>query len=280
MFHGFQVEIAKEYGVDVAVMVNHFDFWLTHNKANGKNIYEGKVWTYNSIQAMCDIFPYWTVNQIRRSLEKMLSGGVLEKGNHNQVKYDRTTWYTFTNAFCENHKCILQFCQMEVAKTTNGLGESHEPIPVNNQVGTQVNKQKKGNVILSFPEGMPENYKNEILIFIEHRKEMKKPMTQRALDMIVKKLEPFTPEERTTAINNAIISLWSDVFPQKKKDKYGKEVPASRPSTILQFRPTHCDICGKELVDGRCICGRRIFLENGKYIFEDAFDRSDIHELR
>ena len=143
----------------------------------------------------------------------------------------------------------------------------------------KTHKEKKGDFVFSFPEGMPEKYKNELLIFIEHRKEMKKPMTQRALDMIVNKLEPFTPEERTTAITNAIISLWSDVYPQKKKDKFGKEVPDSRPSKSVDSRPTHCDICGRELVNGKCACGRQVFLTMGKYVFEDTGSKSDMLKM-
>jgi hypothetical protein len=184
---------------------------------------------------------------------------------------------------------ILESLEPISAFPTIGKSENREARQSGNQqllstenITNDKKKQrtKKADFFLSFPEGISESYKTELVNFIEHRKELRKPMTQRALDIIVKELEPFTNEERTTAINNSIASGWAGVFPQKKKDKYGKEVPASRPSTILQFRPTHCDICGKELVDGRCICGRRIFLENGKYIFEDAFDRSDIHELR
>jgi len=142
MAHGFDVDIAKEYGVDVAIMVNHFDFWLSHNKANRKNEHEGKTWTFNSVSAFLEIFPYWTENQVRRILDIMLKRNILLKDNHNQSKYDRTLWYTFTNEFLSDHKSILQFSQMEVRESKNGFGENNEPIPVEYHITTQLNNHK------------------------------------------------------------------------------------------------------------------------------------------
>lgn len=129
MTHIFDTDIAKEYGVDIAIVVNNIAFWLQKNKANNKHIYEGKVWTYNSTKAFCELFPYWTENQIRRILDKMQDLEIIQSGNYNKVSYDRTKWYTFTDAFVEKHKSICEFCQMESADLPNGIGENHEPIP-------------------------------------------------------------------------------------------------------------------------------------------------------
>jgi len=138
MAHGFEPDIAKEYSVDIAIMVNHFDYWLTHNKANKTNENEGTYWTYNSISAFMKIFPYWTDNQIRRIVKSMLDKDVIRTGNFNQHKYDRTTWYTFTDAFVEKHKSMLAFSQMEVGKKPNGSEQSNEPIPHDNQLDNQI----------------------------------------------------------------------------------------------------------------------------------------------
>ena len=48
MKHIFDVDIAKEYGVNEAVILESMNYWIQKNKANGKHFYEGEYWTYNS----------------------------------------------------------------------------------------------------------------------------------------------------------------------------------------------------------------------------------------
>jgi len=131
MQHHFDSEIAQEYGIDIAVLVNNLDFWLRKNKANNRNIHDQKVWTYNSVSAFCELFPYWSENQIRHILKKMEDEGIIEVGNFNKSTYDRTKWYTFTNAFVKSHTSICDISQMEVVDLPNGFGKSNRPIPDN-----------------------------------------------------------------------------------------------------------------------------------------------------
>ena len=46
MKHIFDVDIAKEYGVNEAVILESMNYWVQKNKANGKHFYEGEYWTY------------------------------------------------------------------------------------------------------------------------------------------------------------------------------------------------------------------------------------------
>jgi len=189
----------------------------------------------------------------------------LEKGNHNQVKYDRTTWYTFTESFCKNHKSILQFCQMEVAKTTNGFGENNEPIPVSNHPEKQLNKQKKESLDLSFLDQEPEKYKQAFLEYVEHRKSLKKPMNQQQVETTHKRLLTVSINERIESIEASISAGWQGLFlPKSKKQEPAKTTQPVNP------RPTHCDHCGKPMVTNKCSCGRQLFSNNGVYSFEDG----------
>ncbi len=137
MTHTFDTEVAKEYGVDIAIVVNNIAFWLQKNKANKKHIYNGKIWTYNTTKAFTELFPYWTDNQIRRILDNMQKAGIIEIGNYNATAYDRTKWYTFTDAFVKTHTSICENTQMDLAKNPNGFDENHEPIPDNKPVDKQ-----------------------------------------------------------------------------------------------------------------------------------------------
>lgn len=46
MKHIFDVEIAKKYGINVAVILENMSYWIKKNEANDKHFYEGKYWTY------------------------------------------------------------------------------------------------------------------------------------------------------------------------------------------------------------------------------------------
>jgi len=92
--HSFSVEVATLFGVDEAILIENFRFWLAKNKANGRHFYDGHFWTYNSSKAMAELFPYWSPKQIERIVSKLKVAGVLKVGHYSQNAYDRTNWYT------------------------------------------------------------------------------------------------------------------------------------------------------------------------------------------
>lgn len=118
MQHHFDTEHAKEYGILEAVLINHFSFWIAKNKANKKNYFEGRYWTYNSNKALAELFPYVSESQIRRALDKLVSIGVLVKGNFSVNSYDRTLWYSFGD------NCNLQNEQIHLTNSSNGSNEN------------------------------------------------------------------------------------------------------------------------------------------------------------
>ena len=96
MEHAFNTNVAKEYDVDIAILLNNFKFWTINNLANDRHIHDGLCWTFNSIPALCIIFPYWTRHQIEHLLNKCKKLGLIVSGNYNNHKYDRTRWYALT----------------------------------------------------------------------------------------------------------------------------------------------------------------------------------------
>jgi hypothetical protein len=117
MNYSFDIKDAEKYGVNEAIMINNFKFWIIKNYANNKHYYEGRTWTYNSMNALSELFPFWSVRQIRYTLESLIKQDVLITGNFNEDKRDRTLWYAFqneefwwkntANAFGENDKTDL-----------------------------------------------------------------------------------------------------------------------------------------------------------------------------
>lgn len=125
MQHSFDVDIAKEYGILEAILLNNIWFWIEKNKANNTNYYDGNYWTYNSTRAFNELFPYASQRQIQNALKKLIEQGILQTGNYNKIAYDRTLWYAFT----KKGKCIMQKCKMEDAEMLNGNSENVKPIP-------------------------------------------------------------------------------------------------------------------------------------------------------
>jgi hypothetical protein len=115
MEHHFNIEDAKKYGITEAVILHNIRFWIMKNKANNTHFHDGEYWTYNSVAAFTELFPYLTKDQIRRALESLEDAGAIKTGNYNQSPYDRTKWYCIVPQidlakedlpFGENHKCI------------------------------------------------------------------------------------------------------------------------------------------------------------------------------
>ena len=117
---------AEQYGVDEAVMLHHIRYWVAKNEANDHNYRDGKYWTYNTQSALAQLFPYWSARKVGRILSKLEEAGAIESGNYNDKKYDRTKWFTLSNA---NDKTG----NVHLSKLTNANTETVEPIPNNNQ---------------------------------------------------------------------------------------------------------------------------------------------------
>lgn len=86
--------VAARYGFEEAVFLHSLMFWYRTNRANDRNFRDGRWWTYNTIRAFEDIFPWWSAKQIRRIADSCREQGALVTGNYNQDRRDRTVWYS------------------------------------------------------------------------------------------------------------------------------------------------------------------------------------------
>lgn len=156
MQHSFDAELAKEYGILEAILIQNIYFWIEKNKANNKHFYDGRYWTYNSRKAFSEMFPYSSYDKIRRALEKLESLNILITGNYNKQWSDRTLWYSFSDVGLS----IVQKRQMQMANFTNDNrqncqmtnGNTATPIPYINTDIKPDNKQ----------ENIKENYNSDL----------------------------------------------------------------------------------------------------------------------
>lgn len=223
MQHSFNVEIAKKYGILEAILLNHLWFWIKKNKANNTNYFDGNYWTYNSKKAFSELFPYASERQIGYALKKLIDCGLVITGNYNKSSYDRTLWYAITKV----GYFILQNCEMETTKLLNGNDEIVQPIPdINTDINTD-NNNKKERKKTSYDEILnsmveDDDVKNTICDYIKMRKLIKKPMTDRALTMLINKLEKLSSDKdiQIKILEKSILKNWIDIYPYKEENNY------------------------------------------------------------
>ncbi len=93
--NGFDTGYAMAYGVEEAIMIVHFQHFISGNANRNHNFREGRFWTYDRLKDFPNHFPYWTVKQVRRILNSLVKQKVLIKGEFNGCWSDRTQWYAF-----------------------------------------------------------------------------------------------------------------------------------------------------------------------------------------
>lgn len=125
MQHHFDIDLAKKYGILEAVLLDNFCFWTVKNAANEVHIHDGRVWTYNSVKAFCEMFPYASQKQIRSALAHLEAEGLIVAGNFNESAYDRTKWYALT----DDALSICPTGQMHLPSRANRLAPQGKPIP-------------------------------------------------------------------------------------------------------------------------------------------------------
>ena len=224
MQHSFNVEIAKKYGILEAVLLNHLWFWIKKNKANNTNYFDGNYWTYNSKKAFSELFPYASERQIDYALKKLIDCGLVITGNYNKSSYDRTLWYAITKVGYS----ILQNCEMETTKLLNGNDEIVQPIPdINTDINTDNNNNKKERKKTSYDEILnsmveDDDVKNTICDYIKMRKLIKKPMTDRAVTMLINKLFKLSNNKQIQIkiLEQSILKNWTDIYPYKEENNY------------------------------------------------------------
>lgn len=133
MQHSFNVRFAQKYGIEEAIIVHNLYFWLQKNLANGKHIYNGRVWTYNSNAAFSALFPYINKTKIFRVLKNLEESGVLLKGLFNENKMDKTLWYAFSD-FGIEELSVCGYAVFDFIKMNHRDLQNEPTIPYNNNI--------------------------------------------------------------------------------------------------------------------------------------------------
>jgi len=153
----FDLDLAVEYGVDEAILMHNFIFWISKNKENGTNGHDGRTWTHQTIRELSEKFPFWTEKQIYRIVKSCVSQGLIRKGNFNKIGYDRTIWYALNDeSLLPSYKENVGVSSMksssgdlersnfvktlnQFTRPLNGSAKKDRPIPYSTTISTSYN---------------------------------------------------------------------------------------------------------------------------------------------
>lgn len=143
----FNGEIAKTYGIDGAVFIQNLYLWILKNKANGRHFYEGKNWTYNSISAFTELFPFWSKKQIERLIKKLENDGAIKVGNFNENPLDRTRWFTLSEEIIRTYKTVYPISRNREMQNPKSGNDNILLYNLNNRVSSNnLNSNKENNL--------------------------------------------------------------------------------------------------------------------------------------
>jgi hypothetical protein len=127
--HSFSTDFAALYGVNEAILIHHFQFWITFNRRLKRNIREGRCWTYQTRREIQAHFPYWNFEKVRRICENLVKLKVLITGKFNKNPIDKTLWYAFADeeAFQVDENSIKSYER----QNCHTKGKIATPIPDN-----------------------------------------------------------------------------------------------------------------------------------------------------
>ena len=130
--HSFSQDLAEKYGVEEAILIHHFQYWIKFNREAGKNLHDGKTWMFQTRKEMAAHLTYWNFDKVKYLCEKLVSLGVLETNNFNKKGFDKTLWYAFVNE--EDMIGIKKIVTKGKSahgegKSAHGEGKSAQPIP-------------------------------------------------------------------------------------------------------------------------------------------------------
>lgn len=145
--HYFNTTVAKEVGVNAAVIFENLSFWIHQNAKNGRNLKDNKYWTYTTQADLAKQLDYLTVKQVRTAIDKLTQHGYIEIGNYNKMKIDKTHWYSLTEkgvAFSQNGISERPKGQKGSSKKAKGSSQIGEAIPIiNTDIKPNINLENR-----------------------------------------------------------------------------------------------------------------------------------------
>ena len=257
MRHAFNTDLAEKYGIEKALIIDYFAYWVVENMRNERTFHEGRYWVFNSASALSEKFHYISRRTMNQKLQELEADGILISGNFNKNKFDRTKWYSFKDEYAlllDEHRSSAEIAAssrdnlQSIGESSHSIGENCQwsgenchSIKISNTYTDKNSKEFQTDSSLSLANAReakkqeafkipsfinPEIWKD----FEAMRKQIRKPMSERAKKLIVSKLQSLGEDKANEILEQSIVNCWQDVYPLKtgknndKQDEYA-DVP-------------------------------------------------------
>ena len=131
-------QLAKLIGLNEAIVLQQVHYWVNLNEKAGKNFKDDFTWTYNTLKAWQEQFPFWSAMTIRRTIASLEKSGYLISANLNKMRSDKTKWYRVAPDILErvnspdvqNEQSVnVQDEQSIGSNRTSGVSNLSAPLP-------------------------------------------------------------------------------------------------------------------------------------------------------
>ena len=250
MRHAFNTDLAEKYGIEKALIIDYFAYWVVENMRNERNFHEGRYWVFNSASALSEKFHYISRRTMNQKLQELETDGILISGNFNKNKFDRTKWYSFKDEYAwllDEHRSSAEIAassgdnlhsigesSQSIGENCQWSGENCHSIKISNTYTDKNSKEFQTDSSLSLANAReakkqeafkipsfinPEIWKD----FEAMRKQIRKPMSERAKKLIVAKLQSLGEDKANEILEQSIVNCWQDVYPLKADKNNNKE---------------------------------------------------------
>lgn len=196
--------LAKAIGLNEAIFLQQVHYLLNHSRKNA----EGKYWIFNTLEQWQEVFSYWSVSTIRRTIDNLKKQGLLiATDKFNKLKMDKTKWYSVDYERLENINMptakndtpSVQNEQIECSNwTTPSVQNEQMTFVQNEQTNNHKNKNttQDKNIYIKKSENSAISLLAEFGItdqlakdFLTHRKAKNAPITKTALERLQKQAD-------------------------------------------------------------------------------------------
>jgi hypothetical protein len=252
MEHYFNTDVAKDFGIEEAILLHNFHFWLSKNAANEKHFHDGLYWFYNSKKAFVDLFPYMNETKIFRSIKNLEERGFVVKGNYNTDKWNKTNWYAITKfglTYLQTKgysisvfSALFQNDTIDSVKMNDGALQNEQSILINNNTDTNTNNiQEKEDIIISSKKKAKKeldmsivapNMLEPVETWLAYKKEKAQSYKPTGFKTFYKKLCELSgnnPQVAMAIIEQSMSNNYAGIFPLKNNNNnYGRETVTDR----------------------------------------------------
>ena len=110
MFQIFDINVATKYGIEEAILIDHFQHWIEFEQRHKRNFHDGRTWTCRTLDEIANDIHFLNKSKVSYTIERLCNGKgckskkdtldfepILMKGDYNKSAFAHTVWYAFVD---------------------------------------------------------------------------------------------------------------------------------------------------------------------------------------